>query len=399
MTPGRDALAGQVPAAWAHGRSRPRGPGLVFGRWDEVVGPAVAAHVRPVRVDGVTLLVGGGSPRLGHADRGLAPDIAPHLRDRVRASRPGHLASSAIGIRGGAKRPRCTAIVGARMGRRVTTFRVDCVSVGIAPPGRTPRCSGFDPCPDEPGQKGRACGAEVTEVGDGIRTRSYGASDITVLEGLEPVRARPGMYIGSTGPTGLHHLVWEVVDNAVDEAMAGRATQIDVTLLADGGCRVNDDGAGHPRRAQRPVPRSLGGRDRAHHPARRRQVRRLGLQGLGRPARRRRLGRQRPVDAARPRDRPRRQAPRGGVRRRAARSTASSRRPAPPRRDRTGTTVTFWPDTTVFDEAEFRAQTIIERLQMMAFLNKGLEIRFVDERAGRRAPSRPTSTPAASSTT
>ena len=75
---------------------------------------------------------------------------------------------------------------------------------------------------------------------------SYTAKDITVLEGLEPVRLRPGMYIGSTGLRGLHHLVYEVVDNSVDEAMAGRATRVDVTLLADGGCRVSDDGAGIP---------------------------------------------------------------------------------------------------------------------------------------------------------
>src|SRR6201986_2416460 len=74
----------------------------------------------------------------------------------------------------------------------------------------------------------------------------YGAKDIQVLEGLDPVRKRPGMYIGSTGPAGLHHPLWEVGNNSVNEAMAGFANPIDVALLADGGCRVVDNGRGIP---------------------------------------------------------------------------------------------------------------------------------------------------------
>jgi len=217
---------------------------------------------------------------------------------------------------------------------------------------------------------------------DGSRSPSYDASDITILEGLEPVRKRPGMYIGSTGPTGLHHLVWEVVDNSVDEAMAGFCTRIDVTLLADGGCRVVDNGRGipvgpHPQYPDRSAAElvlttlhaggKFGGSGYKVSG---------GLHGVGVSVVNA-LSTHLTLEVDRDGDHHVAEFANGGEMKKPLTVTG----PAP--RGRTGTTVTFWPDPTIFEETEFRAQTILERLQVMAFLNKGLEIRFVDERPGR----------------
>jgi DNA gyrase subunit B len=190
------------------------------------------------------------------------------------------------------------------------------------------------------------------------------------------------MYIGSTGPAGLHHLIWEVVDNAVDEAMAGYCTRIDVTLLQDGGCRVEDDGRGipvdkHPQYPDKSAAEIVltvlhaGGKFGGSgykvsgglhgvgvsvvNALSTRLVLEIDLNGDHHILEFR--------DGGKPQGKLKKQgtAPRG----------------------RTGTTVTFWPDPTIFDEIEFRAQTVLERLQIFAFLNRGLEIRFKDERAGR----------------
>jgi len=219
------------------------------------------------------------------------------------------------------------------------------------------------------------------------QTASYGAKDITVLEGLEHVRKRPGMYIGSTGLGGLHHLVYEVVDNAVDEAMAGFATRIDVTLLADGGCRVADDGRGVPTDPHPKVRNKTGAEvafsmlnaggkfgDGGGYKVS------GGLHGVGVSVVNA-LSRRLELEIDQHGHHHRVVFEHGG--RPQGRLEVVGRAP----RNRTGTTVTFWPDPTIFasEGTEFRATTLLERLQIYAFLNKGLEIRFTDERPGHEA--------------
>ena len=206
---------------------------------------------------------------------------------------------------------------------------------------------------------------------------AYAAKDITVLKGLEPVRERPGMYIGSTGISGLHHLVYEVVDNSVDEAMAGHANRIEVTLLTDGGCRVSDNGRGIPVDAHPEDPKKsaaeivltvlhaggkFGGEGYKISG---------GLHGVGVSVVNALSSR---LDLEIHRD--------GGKYEMTFKNGGKPTGPLKKVGDskKTGTTVTFWADGTILEETEFRAQTLIERLREMAFLNKGLEIRFRDER-------------------
>ena len=204
----------------------------------------------------------------------------------------------------------------------------------------------------------------------------YGAKDIKVLEGLEAVQRRPGMFIGSTGPTGLHHLVWEVVDNSIDEAMAGHATRIDVTLLADGGCQVKDNGRGIPvarhsktkKSALETVLTTLHAGGKFEQGA---YTVSGGLHGVGVSvvnALARRLEAEIVRDGFRWTQAFERGKAQGSIKKGAVAK-------------KTGTLIRFWPDPDVFvDTVEFTYSTISRRLRELAFLNKGLEIRLIDER-------------------
>jgi DNA gyrase subunit B len=209
---------------------------------------------------------------------------------------------------------------------------------------------------------------------------SYTAESITVLEGLEAVRKRPGMYIGSTGPRGLHHLVYEVVDNAVDEALAGYCTRIDITLTADGGVRVIDDGRGIPV-DEHPVE---------HRPALEVVMTQLhaggkfggdsyavsgGLHGVGVSVVNA-LSKRLEVEVVRDGWRHRQSYERGLP-------TAPLERVGKARGH--GSTVAFWPDPDIFEETEFRFETLANRMREMAFLNAGLRITLTDERGEKKS--------------
>ena len=209
----------------------------------------------------------------------------------------------------------------------------------------------------------------------------YDARSITVLEGLEAVRRRPGMYIGTTGPRGLHHLVWEVVDNSVDEALAGRCGEITVTLLDDGGIRVADDGSGIPVDVHAKEGRSAlevvltvlhaGGKFDSQAYAVSGGLHGVGISVVNALSER--------LEAVVRRD--------GGTWRQTYRRGVPD---GPVERvgdaDDTGTTITFWPDAEVFTEGvRVSADTIARRLRDTAFLTAGLVLHLDDERTDRSA--------------
>jgi DNA gyrase subunit B len=204
----------------------------------------------------------------------------------------------------------------------------------------------------------------------------YGADAIQVLEGLEAVRKRPGMYIGSTGARGLHHLVQEIVDNSVDEALAGYCDTIDVTILEDGGVRVIDNGRGIPVDMHKTEGKStvevvltvlhaggkFGGGGYAVSG---------GLHGVGSSVVNA-LSTRLEVEVKR----------QGYVWRQSYRDGGQPLAPLARGEEssETGTTITFWPDASIFDTVDFDYDTLRTRFQQMAFLNKGLRIRLRDER-------------------
>ena len=201
----------------------------------------------------------------------------------------------------------------------------------------------------------------------------YSASQITVLEGLEPVRKRPGMYIGGTGIEGLHHLIWELVDNGIDEALAGYATEVSVTMQEDGGIRVWDNGRGiptdvHPKTKKSTVETVLtvlhaGGKfgDSGYKVS-------GGLHGVGSSV----------VNALSTKlfvkvyrdGKIHEQEYERGVPKYNLKVTGDT--------DKTGTEITFYPDETIFQTISFNYETILDRLRHAAYLTKGIKTFLYD---------------------
>lgn len=207
----------------------------------------------------------------------------------------------------------------------------------------------------------------------------YSSDQITVLEGLEPVRKRPGMYIGGTGLEGLHHLVWEIVDNGIDEALAGHATSVHVKMLADGGITVIDDGRGiptdlHPKTGKSTVETVLtvlhaGGKfgDGGYKVS-------GGLHGVGSSVVNALSNR---LIVTVHRD--------GKIHQQEyAKGVPKTKLTAIGKTDKTGTEITFYPDDTIFQAVTFNYDTILDRLRHAAYLTKGIHTSLEDEATGKR---------------
>ena len=207
--------------------------------------------------------------------------------------------------------------------------------------------------------------------------RHYDASDIQVLEGLDPVRKRPGMYIGSTGPRGLHHLVYEIVDNSIDEALAGICDHIIIKINKNGSVEITDNGSGipvdiHPQTGKSTVETVLtilhaGGKfDNSAYKVS------GGLHGVGVSvvnALSNKL-----VATVKRNGKIYRQEFSRGIRKSDLEVIGETKK------DDTGTTIYFEPDDTIFETVEFSDEVLAKRFREMAFLNKGIKIEFIDER-------------------
>lgn len=212
------------------------------------------------------------------------------------------------------------------------------------------------------------------------KQKGYSADQIQVLEGLEPVRKRPGMYIGSTDVTGLHHLVWEIVDNGIDEALAGHATEVRVEILKDGGIKVTDDGRGiptdiHPKTGKSTVETVLtvlhaggkfgGGGYKVSG----------GLHGVGvsvvNALSERLIATVHDADGKIYQQEYALGVPQGDLKPVGKTKT-------------TGTEITFYPDATIFETTTFNYDTILDRLRHQAYLTKGIRTSLIDHRTGKR---------------